>query len=74
MMERERIGTKLREARKSLGYSQEYVAEKAGIGRGHIVRIEQGKYSVTIDTLSKILNVLGKEIDFPDKISRDEGM
>jgi transcriptional regulator with XRE-family HTH domain len=66
MTERERIGAKLREIRKSLGYSQEYVAEKAGIGRGHIARIEQGKYSVGIDTLSKILEVFNREIDFSD--------
>ena len=62
MNERERIGVILRELREQQGLSQEKVSELSGVGQGHVARIEQGKYSVGIDTLAKLAKVYGKEI------------
>lgn len=65
--ERERIGKRIAEIRKEKGISQAKLSELTGIGSGHIARIELGKYSTGIDTLAKIAEVLGYEIDFVKK-------
>lgn len=65
--ERERIGKRIAEIRKEKGISQAKLSELTGIGSGHIARIELGKYSTGIDTLAKIAEVLGYEIDFIKK-------
>lgn len=65
--ERERIGKRIAELRKEKGISQAKLSELTGIGSGHIARIELGKYSTGIDTLAKIAEVLGYEIDFIKK-------
>jgi len=66
MNERERIGKRIAELRKQAGISQEKLSELSGVGYSHIARIEQGKYSVGIDTLSKVGKVFRKVIDFVD--------
>lgn len=65
--DRLRIGRQIAELRREAGISQERLAELSGVGYSHIARIELGRYSVGIDTLSKIGNVFKKEIDFTDK-------
>lgn len=42
------------------------LARLAGIDAANLSRIENGKYSVGLDILSKIAAVLGKKIDFVD--------
>ena len=42
------------------------LAKLAGIDAANLSRIENGKYSVGIDILSRIAAVLGKKIDFID--------
>ena len=64
MNDRERIGKHISELRKEKGISQEKLAELSGVGYSHIARIELGRYSVGIDTLSKIANVFNCELDF----------
>jgi len=64
MNERERIGLRIKELRTSANLSQEKLAELAGVGQGHIARIEQGKYSTGIDVLAKIAEALNVKIDF----------
>jgi transcriptional regulator with XRE-family HTH domain len=47
------------------------LADKAGLDRGHLSRIEAGKYAVTIDVLEAIAVALGMTIDIVDERLRD---
>ena len=62
--ERKRIGQRVAKIRTELGFTQRQLAEKCGLQQCHIARIEKGKYSVGLDTLSAIAKALGKNIDF----------
>ena len=63
MNERKRIGERIREERKKKGLTQEMLAQKVGMQRAHISRIEQGKCSTGFDLLQRIAEALGKNID-----------
>ncbi len=67
MMIREYIGKRIAELRKERELSQSALALKAGLDKGHIARIEQGKYSVGLDTLQKIAYVLEVKIELIEK-------
>lgn len=67
MNERERIGKRIAEIRRTKGLSQAKLSELTGIAPGNIARIETGKYSTGIDILSKIANALGYKLDFTEK-------
>lgn len=69
MNERERIGKRVVELRKEKGFTQEDLAEAAGIDRTNIAKIEGGKYNVSIDILSKVADVFGCSFDI---VSCDE--
>lgn len=60
---RERIGQRIAHLRKEQGMTQAELAERTGIQRAHITRIEAGRYSVGIDLLQKIAEALGKNVD-----------
>ena len=73
--ERQRIGQRIANIRKEIewtdatgirrtGMTQTELAERTGLQRSHIVRLEQGRYGATIDVLSSIAEVLGKRVDF----------
>ena len=61
--ERQRIGNKIRQLREAAGLSQSELAEKTGLLRPNITRIESGKYSTGQDILCKIAQALGKRLD-----------
>ena len=61
---RRRIGERIAELRTIERMTQLELAERTGLGRPHISRIESGTYSVGFDTLEKIAHALGKKIDF----------
>lgn len=67
MNERKRIGERIREERKKKGLTQEMLAQKVGMQRAHISRIEQGKCSTGFDLLQRIAEALGCEIDFIER-------
>lgn len=67
MNERERIGALLAQKRNEAGYSVRALAELAGVSYQNITKLENGKYNVSIDILSKIVNALGCEIDIKKK-------
>lgn len=50
----EKICMKIRLERQKLGLSQEEFAQKAGLSRNAIWKIETGKVSPTLETLEKI--------------------
>jgi len=61
--ERLRIGRRIAEMRKEQGLTQTQLAEQCGLQQAHIARIETGKYSVGIDTLSQIADALNAKVD-----------
>lgn len=61
--ERKRIGEKIRLLREEKGFDAKKLATLADIDAANLCRIEQGRYSVGIDILSKIANVLGAKVD-----------
>ena len=63
MNERERIGARIAELRKSLGMTQEDLAAKCGLQRTTISKIERGRFSVSVDMLSRICGALGARIE-----------
>lgn len=65
--ERKRIGQRIAEIRKQQGLTQQGLADKAGLQRTHILRLEQGTYGATLDVLSAIADATGHQIDFTKK-------
>ena len=58
------LAKRIRQLRKKYGYTQNELAEKAGIDYKHIQRLEgKNPPAVRIDTLEKIANALGIEIE-----------
>ncbi|KWR73992.1 hypothetical protein RN04_01935 [Arthrobacter sp. W1] len=55
------IALQVRAARTSLGWSQGWLAEKAGVSRPSVARVEASE-DVSTDTLSKITEVLGLKL------------
>ncbi len=53
------IGARVREARKELGLRQDELAIAAGVSTRAIHQIEHGKPTSRLDTLSRVLDVLG---------------
>ncbi|MCL6596983.1 MAG: helix-turn-helix domain-containing protein [Firmicutes bacterium] len=53
------VGIVLREARVKAGLSQEALADRAGVDRTFVGRIENGKQSPTLDTLARMAQALG---------------
>ena len=68
---RERIGKRIAALRKLAGMSQEQLAERAGLQRTHISRIEAGKYAVTLETIQAIAEALGMTVDIIDTSLQD---
>ena len=62
------IGTRLRAVRLKRGYTQEYVAEHAGISAQHCSGIECGNAKVSLPALVRLCNVLDAT---PDDILMD---
>ncbi|MCB9075481.1 MAG: helix-turn-helix transcriptional regulator [Chitinophagales bacterium] len=61
--ERTRIGKKIRLTREKKGIEAKDLAKLANIDAANLSRIEQGKYSVGLDILSRLAFVLGHHID-----------
>ncbi len=62
-MDNTKFGQRLRDLRKSKGYTQQALAEKAEIDEKHLSRVENGKYFPSFATLNKLLNALGVTIE-----------
>ena len=65
--ERTRIGNKIRQIRKEKGIEAKDLARLTNINAANLSRIEQGKYSVGLDILSKLASALGHHIDIVPK-------
>lgn len=62
-MSNNEFGKRLKELRKSKGYTQQTLAEKAEIDEKHLSRVENGKYFPSFATLNKLLSALGVTLD-----------
>ena len=63
---RDRIGIRIALLRKQMGLTQEELAQRAGLQRTHVNRIEAGKYAVTLETIQAIAEALGMTVDIVD--------
>lgn len=61
--DRERIGARIREIREQKGMEAKHLAMLSGIDAANLSRIEQGRYSVGLDVISKIAQALGTKVD-----------
>ncbi|GGA32516.1 MULTISPECIES: helix-turn-helix domain-containing protein [Rhodobacterales] len=61
MTSRDRLAHNILDRRHAMGISQEELAHRAGISRGYMGRVENSKFSATLDLLDKIARAL--EID-----------
>ncbi len=52
------LGKRIKEIRKSKGFTQDALAEKIGIDSKHLSRVECGKNNPSLDLLYKIASVL----------------
>lgn len=59
---KEKIGITIKKRRKELDMEQVDVLDYAEIGSTTLSRLEKGKANITIDTLEKIVEVLGLEV------------
>lgn len=58
------IGKRLKQAREALGYTQEHVAEKLGIGRPRYSDIENGKRDVPVKELYAFCEFFARPLEF----------
>ena len=63
---RTRIGQRVKALRLMAELSQDELAQRAGLQRTHIGRIEGGKYAVNIETLQAIAEAIGMTVDIID--------
>jgi HTH-type transcriptional regulator / antitoxin HipB len=61
------IGQRIRVARKDLGLRQDELAVAAGVSTRAIHQIEHGKPTSRLDTLTRVLDVLGLELTVVDR-------
>lgn len=68
------IGLKIRDRRRVLGLGQQDVAELAGISVHTLHNLERSDGNPTLEVLSKVLDVLGLEIQVVTRdLSQDRG-
>lgn len=57
------LGAAARQRREDLGWSQQQLAERAGVSREWVVRFERGKTTVQLDRVLDALTALGLSVD-----------
>ncbi|AUD06717.1 helix-turn-helix domain-containing protein [Spirosoma pollinicola] len=60
---KQRVGQKIREARKAKGLTQKELADKISLSVGTVNQYEVGKQNLTIETIQKVANALGVSFD-----------
>ena len=61
--ERKRIGTRIRQLREEKEMEAKHLAILANVDAASLSRIEQGRYSVGLDILTRIAHAVGKKVD-----------
>ncbi len=62
-----KLGDKIRQVREARGYSQEQLADIMDINRSTISKIENGKFSITVDYLVRFSIFLDYEFKVVEK-------
>lgn len=70
------LGSRLRATRERLGFTQAALAQKVGVDRSHISKIESGETSGSIQLITRIAAALGIRVsdlldDNPDATGTD---
>ena len=60
---RTRIGQRLQEARKAKGMTQQDVADKSGVTRTTVSKIEAGRFNAGVDIVDKLARAMGASLD-----------
>ena len=63
---RQRIGQRVKALRQAAGLSQQELADRAGLNRTHIGRIEDGAFGSQVETIQQIAEALGMTVDIID--------
>jgi len=58
------VGGRIKERRAELGWTQEQLAQKAGISKSFLSELENGKRSVSADNLLDLARALGVSLDY----------
>lgn len=58
------IGIKIRERRKQMGVTQEFITEQLDVNPSHISNIECGRANPSLTALVKIANILHCSVDY----------
>jgi transcriptional regulator with XRE-family HTH domain len=58
------VGERIRKRRNELGWTQDVLAQKAGVSKGFLSDLENGKRKVGADTLYDIARVLSLSLDY----------
>lgn len=58
------LGERLRTRRNELGFTQEYMAEEAGISLRFYQMVERGEKSVSLSTLIRLSQIMSISIDY----------
>lgn len=74
---RERIGKRIRLARKSAGLSHDQLAAKVGSSRSHLIKLEKGMHAPGDSLAKKIAEATGRTVEYlagegPDDEDEDE--
>lgn len=63
MNDRERIGLKISQIRQEQGLSQRDLGKLSGVTQKSIYKVEKGLFSVGLDVLCRLTEVLGYKVD-----------
>ncbi len=58
------VGERIKKRRTELGWTQDQLAQKAGISKSFLSELENGKRSVSADNLLDIARVLNRSLDY----------
>ncbi|MFT3931034.1 MAG: helix-turn-helix transcriptional regulator [Spongiibacteraceae bacterium] len=59
---RDRFGITVRQARETLGWSQEVLADKASLNRSYLGEVERGIVMPSLATIAKLATALGTNV------------
>jgi transcriptional regulator with XRE-family HTH domain len=62
MAPKERMAVRLKALRERRGMTQKQLAEKSGVGRSHLARLETGRQDPTLSTLERLAKALGVKV------------